>query len=139
MGALRGAWEGDDDFPSWLSISDYRLTLCMVGISPLTVAYSGTIARATPPGAAEGYVYIRLSTGDTAVFSEDRSGFYYALHWRRGEQKTWFSVYNDSKTALSENLESLTGLRAGNGGFGSFGLNSGKDPAADGYVGFVKR
>ena len=49
MGRLRGNWRGNDDFGSWLKITDHRLSVYMAVISPATIVYSGAIVAATEP------------------------------------------------------------------------------------------
>jgi hypothetical protein len=120
MGALKGTWEGDDDYPTWLTISDYRLTVCMVGVSPLTVVYSGTIARTSDPGADTGAIVIQFTTGDNAILTNIKNGRYYTIHWRKTGDTVFFSVYNDSDTAFTETPDpdgnASDGVVASNGG-----------------------
>jgi hypothetical protein len=107
LGGMKGTWEGDDEFPTWLTISDYRLTVCMVDVSPLTVVYSGTIAEATDPEAATGYISIQFTTDDNTVLETVRAGAFYRISWFKKDERIYFSVYDNSDSAAADTPENL--------------------------------
>jgi hypothetical protein len=118
MGALRGTWAGDDDplmsgDPTMLKISDYRLTVWMGPISPVTVLYSGTIVERTDPSAASGYIYIQFTQPDDAgmveMLLDAAQNDYYAIYWYKDSGKTRFSAYNDHLDNTASSLSTLKG------------------------------
>jgi hypothetical protein len=121
MGVLRGVWEGDDDLTdilgndsaTWLKISDYRLTVYLGPISPISPVYSGTIVDRTDTTANSGFVYIQFTQGQDAGMTEivwevdDFYEYYYVIRWEKDGGKYNFSVYNDHNDVVGNNLDSL--------------------------------
>jgi hypothetical protein len=141
MGALRGTWTGDDDlYPTYLRITDTRLTVYMICAAPAAQAYSGLIVERTDPSADEGYIYIQFKNEDEPGLVDAGEGDYYALRWYKDRGKTRFSVYNDHGGAVSDNLAGLRALSFGGGAFDETGDGEYGGLAASGYiyVGFTK-
>jgi hypothetical protein len=145
MGALRGTWTGDDDlYPTYLRITDFRLTVYMAGVGYEFQAYSGIIAGRTDPSAQSGYIYLRLAPGEELglleMMLEAEEDDYYGIYWRKEGEKTRFSVYNDNPDVLSSDLGALKALTYGDGAFDETEDTETGGLAVSGYVyvGFTK-
>jgi hypothetical protein len=80
---LKGSWSTeDDDYESFVVITDYSYAQYMEQEDPDYLLFAGTIEEITDTTATEGFIYIKYTrVGDMGDWSDCVPGKYYAVRW----------------------------------------------------------